>query len=156
MRYLYFDTLDEETREYTYMERTYDYVGKSNMGDMEYYIYKITGGETILVVTTFARQFREAAKRFWAFREVQTSRAAEIRIREVFHNKYEANCYGEGDEQVWDYSVIYKNIRFSIRMEHHKLMLMPSFTIVSGNIFGKLVSVNVQDNPELMKYCVEE
>lgn len=156
MRYLYFDTLDEETREYTYLDRTYDFVGKSNMGDMEYYIYKISGGDTILVVTTFARQFREAAQKFWAFHDVQTSRAAEIRIKEVFHNKYVANSYGEGDEKVWDYSVNYKNIRFALRMERHQLTLQPSFTIVSGNIFAKLVSVSVRDNPELMKYCVEE
>lgn len=155
MRYLYFDTLDEETKEYTYMGRTYDYVGKSNMGEMEYNIYKIIGGETILVITTFARQFREAARQFWTFHDVKTSRAAEIRIKDSFHNKYEANCYGEGDEQVWDYSVTYKNIRFSMRLENQKLVLMPKFTIISGNIFGKMVSVSVIDNPELMEYCVE-
>jgi hypothetical protein len=155
MIYIYDQIVGRDQDEFTYLDIRYPQTGRTRMGKMEYYTYSKPGTEPILVIPTFAKQFLEAARKFWKIREVTTNTAALMRIEDAFGEEPQVAMYDDSVEVIYHYAVNYKNIRITMRLQADHFLLEPDFTIVSENIFGNYLTVDVRENEELYKYCEE-
>ena len=145
MIYLYNRLVNADTLEIEYLGMEYKLSGKNHMGDVDYYSYTRPGQEPVLVTPAFAEQFLAAAKKLKSLRNVTTP--------VLFRQPPEEEVYDYGDSKIYHYALNYKNIRITMQLENKKFHLEPSFTIVSGTVLGKYISVDVSETPELAAYC---
>lgn len=153
MIYIYDQIVERELLEYEYMGTTYELAGKSIMGKMVYYSYKKEGAEQLLLISGFAEQFLEAAKRFWKIRDVTSNSAAQIRIRRTFGVEPDVDEFVTSKDEIYYYTTNYKDIRITMQLENGKFFLQPVFVIVKNNVFGDFVTVDVRENERLYQYC---
>lgn len=154
MHYMYDQILNSKKETIVYLEKEYTLVSRNTMGNFVYYSYKGDSSEDmIIVVPKFAEEFLEAAKKYMNIKNCASNETVMIRLKKTYKNNPEMDKMIISGEELYIYSVQYKDIRLSFQLENEKFTLQPSFTILNNNIFGNNISVDISENPELRKYC---
>lgn len=154
MQYLYNQIVNNKKEEMIYLEKVYTLISRSTMGNFVYYSYRgDSSKDIIIVVSKFAEEFLEAAKKFMNIKNCASNDAVMIRLKKTFKHTPEMDKMIINGNDLYIYSVQYRDIRLSFQLENEKFTMQPSFTIIANNVFGNNIHVDISENPELNKYC---
>lgn len=159
MRYLYSVIVDDDDRELEYLGSTYVRSTINRMGNYKYYLFACPGAEPMLVCSDFAKEFLEVAEVFKTkLQRLKTDSGVRIRLNEYLGVYPESDFVDSDDGQVIMYRAVYKDIRFSMKLEKKKLTLGSRFRIIKHDIKGGSLPVNVEDSPsfEDFRSCFEQ
>lgn len=148
MRYLYNRIVSDEDDTIIHFDSEYTRTGKNHMGDIDYYTYFREGTEPILVIPTFAVQFKEVIALYTKIKDVHTHKAVCIRIKAMFGKKPDAEGFLDDGVEKYNYTVKYKEIEVYMELENEKFSLMPFFRILSKKIIDNRKNISVEDSPE--------
>lgn len=158
MRYLYSVIVDEDETSMEYLDTEYRRTAVNHMGEYCYYTFGCAGAEPILVCSDFAQEFMEVAEVFKTkLKRLKTDSGIRIRMKEYLGIYPDSEIVESEDGQVYMYRAVYKDIRFTMKLEKKKLTLGSSFMIVKHNIKGGTHPVSVEDSPSFEDYldCFE-
>lgn len=148
MRYIYNRIVTEEDTEIIHYDSEYTLSGKNHMGNIDYYTYFREGTEPILVIPTFAQQFKEVITMYRKIKDVHTHKAVCIRLKAMFGKKPDAEGFLDGGVEKYTYTVKYKDIEVYMTLEDKQFLLMPYFRILSKKVIDNRRNINVGDSPE--------
>lgn len=150
MKYIYNRIVTGEDDTIVHFGSEYRRTGKNHMGNIDYYTYYLEGAEPILVIPTFAVQFKEVIEAYFKIRDVHTNKAVKIRLKAMFGKRPEADGFLDDGVEKYSYTVKYKDIEVHMSLEGGILELQPYFRILSNKVIDNKKNINVEDSPEFL------
>lgn len=155
MRYIYNRIVSEDDDTIIHYDSEYRRTGKNHMGNIAYYTYIREGAEPILVIPTFAEQFKEVIAMYTKIKDVHTDKAVRVRLKAMFGKILDAEGYAEAGVEKYNYTVKYKDIEVYMELTEREFTLMPFFRILSKKIIDNRKNINVSDSPEFAGFFEE-
>lgn len=148
MRYIYNRIVSKEAKTIIHYDSEYTISGKNHMGNIDYLTFFREGTEPILVIPTFAEQFKEVILMYTKIKDVHTHKAVCIRLKAMFAKKPETEGFLDDGVEKYTYTVKYKDIEVYMTLEDKRFLLQPYFRILSKRIIDNRRNINVLDSPD--------
>lgn len=151
MKYVYDELIDPQQTTFDYFGEEYELEHMIRKGNLKFYTFRLGKSEPIQVVPYFYEQYLEVLDIFKKFIDGKKPEMIAKTVKSKLDKKCEVMDFGE------DISIMfrYKDIRAEIDVMNDVVGLKPEFVIVSGNVFGDKIRVNMETKKELFPYYVD-
>ena len=148
MIYMYDKILRDDEVSFKAYGGTYSLEKKYRMGKKVYYSFISPGREKILLIPGFYEEYLEVEKKYEKLKNLRQLPNCIKRIRAEISRAVNVEMFESSENASGKMPVItvdYKDIKVTFEFRKSRLLLLPEFTIVKGNIFGNNILVILEE-----------